>query len=141
MKKIIGLIIASVALAPLLMMRVSAQSGTSTPSTAQDTKTCVAIAVERRETAVSAAVDQFAAGFKSALAQRKNALIAALDVKNKKDRKTKIKNAMRSFREEKKAARKTFDDARKKAWEAFRADLKTCNVPHEDFGGVGEDNL
>lgn len=102
---------------------------------------CVKTAVQKRSTAVTVAVDAFAAAFKNALADRTNAVSAALDITNKKSRKNAMKNAAQTFRKTKKAARKTFDATRKSAWDGFRADMKNCGGNSDEHGNAGEDNL
>lgn len=121
---------------------VFAQSGTSTPAQQAPNASCAKAVVQKRDAAVTIAIDAFAASFKSALVNRTNAVSAALDITNKKSRKDTMKNAVQTFRKAKKAGRKTFDASRKSAWDAFRADMKNCGEANTDEqGNAGEDNL
>ena len=87
---------------------------------------CVRTAVEKRENALIAAWDKFAAAIRSAYETRKADLLAAWNIKDPKERRAAILKAWQKFRENKMAARKAWDEARRHIWEQFKKDRIAC---------------
>lgn len=102
-----------------------AQTPTPSPSPSP-ALSCVKAAVDKRETAIQSAMDTFHNSVKTALQNRKTALLAAWNITNTQQRKAAILKAWQTFRTEYKNAKKAFNDARKAAWTQFGADRKAC---------------
>ncbi len=95
---------------------------------------CMRTAVEKRENAIEAAWDKFAASIKSSLGTRKSELLTAWGITNRLERAKAINAAWAKFRTSRIAARKTLDGDRQAAWRQFIADRKVCGS-----GPTGED--
>lgn len=103
---------------------------------------CAKTAIEKRDNAIIAAIDAFAAAFKNIVTQRKAAVMAAFDKTNQKEYKNAVKNAIKTFRVAKKAARRAYNETRQQAHKTFGNEIKTCGENEGvDHGGAGEDNL
>lgn len=102
---------------------------------------CVRNAIEKRDTAVIAAVDAYATAVKSALSTRKDAEKAAWNLTDRTARRTALKAAQMTYRNSVRAARKAFRDARNSAWKQFRTDRKACggSAGSEELGSQGLD--
>jgi len=98
--------------------------------------TCVKAAVEKRETAIQNAFDNYSTAVKSALQTRKSELLSAWDIADRNQRRVAIKNAWNKFKEAKRIAAKNFNQARLSAWKQFTIDRKNCKVlpTNEDQG-------
>jgi hypothetical protein len=94
---------------------------------------CMKPAIDKRDTAISAAVDAFATSSKAVLSTRKAALMAAWDLTDVSARRTALSAAWKASREGMSSARKGLRDAKANAWKQFSTDRKAC-------GGQGEDS-
>jgi len=99
---------------------------TKSPKRVQLDSNCMIAAVEKRDTAIIAALDGFYGSAKAALTARKEALKAGWALPELKDKKTAIKKAWRDYRLALEKTRKDFRNARKAAWQQFRTDRKNC---------------
>ncbi len=90
---------------------------------------CIKTAVVKREDALIAGFDTYAAALKSARQIRRDALSAAWDKTVAIERRAAVKAADRAFSEATKVARKTWNETRRSIWNTFTADRKACNVP------------
>lgn len=97
-------------------------------------------AVEKRETAIIAALVTYTNAWKTSLETRKTELNTAWGITNNKDRRTAINAAWKKFREARKEQRRAFRDARKDAWKQFKTDAKACKVQNLDQQGESADN-
>ena len=115
-------------------------NSTSTPPTAEMI-ICIKNAIDKRDTAIIAGVDAFSTAVKNALSARKDALKAAWDKPDKKERQAALKAAWKAYKEAIKNARKDLKTARQNAWKTFNAERKSCNVREsEPGGGEGADS-
>jgi hypothetical protein len=89
---------------------------------------CIKAAVVKREDALIAGFDIYAAALKAARQVRKDSLSAAWDKTVPLERRAAVKAADKAFAESTKAARKTWNDARRSAWRTFDTDRKACNA-------------
>ena len=87
---------------------------------------CAQNAIEKRETAISSAVDQYATAWKAALSARKNALKDAVGLTDKKARKEAVKKAWEEYRKARRTVNKTFEVTKRDAWKQYRKDAKAC---------------
>ena len=94
--------------------------------------TCMANAIDKRETAIIAAVDSYNAAVKSALSTRKDALKAAWAQTDKGKRKSALKAAWDSFKGTWKNAAATLKNSREAAWKQFQTDVKACKTDTSD---------
>lgn len=97
--------------------------------------TCMASAVETRETALLSAWSELNDSLVSALTDRKTALIAAWNISSQSERSIALKTAWKDWKADKKAANTEFRKDRKAAWDAFKKTAKdTCrtSVPKEE---------
>lgn len=94
--------------------------------------TCMQEAVEKRDTAITAAWDKFSAAIKSALETRKAALKAAWGLRTKRERAVALAKAWKDWRTTVRSARQTFKNERKAAWQQFKVDRKKCRATGED---------
>jgi len=90
--------------------------------------TCVKAAVERRETAIQSALDNFYNSVKTALQTRKSDLSVAWTNSEKNARRTAIKTAWQNFKVSKNSAIQTFRKAKIAAWQQFKIDRKNCKA-------------
>lgn len=89
---------------------------------------CVKTAVEKREAAIQTAFDNFSVTIKSTLQTRKSELSAAWDIADRNERMKAVRNAWAKFKEAKRTAAKTFNQARLAAWKQFTIDRKACKA-------------
>lgn len=135
------------ALAAAIVLPVFAETrhnatGTQTQApTNQVNVACVQAAIEKRDTAIIAAVDAYATAVKSALSTRKDAEKAAWNLTDRNARRTALKAAQTTYRNSVRVARKAFRDARNSAWKQFRTDRKACggSTGSEEIGSQGLD--
>ncbi len=98
---------------------------------------CVKKAVEKRETTIQTAFDDFTTTIKSALQTRKNELLAAWDISERNERRIAIQNAWNKFREAKRTAIRTFNQARLTAWKQFTIERRACKaLPTNENPGI-----
>jgi hypothetical protein len=91
--------------------------------------TCMAAAVETRETALATAWGELTSGISSALSDRKTALIAAWNMSSATERTAALKTAWKEWKADKKALHTEFRKDRKAAWDAFKKTAKdSCKV-------------
>jgi len=107
---------------------VTAEDATSTPTKKTVDIVCVQKAIEKRESAVQTAFDVASDSIKSALQARKSALLAAWAITDNVQRKAAVKAAWAKFKQDRKAAQKTFKQTRDAAWKQFKTDRKACKV-------------
>ena len=87
---------------------------------------CVATALDTRDTAVIAAVTAFQNGNLAALNTRKTALLAAWTKTTKSELKSAISAAWKIYQASMKDLKKVNDTAKKSAWSVFVAAVKVC---------------
>jgi hypothetical protein len=87
---------------------------------------CIKTAVEKREKAIQAAMEEFNKSVKSDLKDREKALLAAWSITDVAKRRASIKSAWSTFNTSFKTDKKTFNDAVKAARTQFAADVKAC---------------
>lgn len=87
---------------------------------------CVKTAVEKKETAISAAYANYASGVLAALSTRKAGLISAYDKTTTKEIKATIKKSWNDYRSAIKIAKKDLQKAKKEAYKSFKAEIKAC---------------
>lgn len=128
----------SIALASLTLavtMPALAQDAASTPAPtptpvvrpAADLA-CMQMAVEKRDNAIIAAVDDYHTNLRSALETRRDALKTAWGLADRKTRRQAIWTAWIAFKKSRLAAKKTFQLAKKTAWNQFNTDRKICGA-------------
>ena len=88
--------------------------------------TCVQTSIDKRDTAMIAAVDAFNTATKSALATRLSALKAAWSISTAKERRVAINTAWITYNTALKTARTTFNSAKLSAWQTYQQEAKTC---------------
>lgn len=90
--------------------------------------TCMKLAIEKRENALIAAWETYAAKMKSAYETRKNELVAAWAISDAGQRQTAIKSAWSKFYETVKIARAEWNQLKRNAWTQFAQEAKTCKA-------------
>lgn len=91
--------------------------------------TCMAGAVETRETALASAWSELNSSIITALSDRKAALIAAWNLAPSADRTSALRTAWKEWKADKKAAHTEFRKDRKAAWDAFKKTAKdSCKM-------------
>lgn len=88
--------------------------------------TCISTAITKREAALIAGHDAYAAAIKTAYTNRSTALTAAWTKTDPKERRALVKAADRAFYDATKAARKSWNTARRTAWKTFETERKAC---------------
>lgn len=133
----------AVSVALLLGSVAPAFAATTTSSPATNKKvvdlTCMVSAVDKRDTAIAAAWDTYAAAIKLALQTRKDALKAAWGISDRTQRRAAIKAAWDAYAKSRREARSAFNTARKNAWNQFYKDRKACRGQGEDYSTSGLD--
>lgn len=100
---------------------------------------CMQTAVDKRDTAIMAAVDAYAVSVKTALTTRKDALKAAWALTDKAQRETASKAAWTAFSGTWKKASQSTKAARKAAWATFKTDAKACGQTGAEASGESTD--
>jgi hypothetical protein len=91
--------------------------------------TCMATAVETRESSLMTAWNELMTTITTALTERKTALVAAWGMSSASDRNRALTTAWKEWRADKKAAHAEFRKDRKAAWDAFKKTAKdTCKI-------------
>lgn len=90
--------------------------------------TCMKTAVEKRENAIIASKETSFASMDTAFKTRRDALKAAWDTTDAKDRREAINAAWKAFRDSHKAARTQLRTDDKALWSTFKTDAKQCKV-------------
>jgi hypothetical protein len=98
---------------------------------------CMQAAIEKRDTAIITAFDNYSSTVKNLLTIRKDELKAAWALTNKTARRTAIKAAWQKYSNGLKKAREEIKKAKKSAWKQFHIDERACRVSAGD-DGVGE---
>lgn len=88
---------------------------------------CMQAAVEKRDNAVMAGVDAYAAAAKSALAARRDALKAAWGLADAVQRKAALRAAEAAFKGTWRKAANALRSSKKAAWKQFYADRRACS--------------
>lgn len=105
------------------------QARKNASSTVSVNTTCMASAVETRETALASAWSELNTSLTSALSDRKTALIAAWNLSSATERSSALKAAWKEWKADKKSAHTEFRKDRKAAWDAFKKTAKdSCKV-------------
>lgn len=139
MKKLIGFALLAAFLTTAASgSLVSAQSATTTPPRPTIDVACIQAAIEKRDSALVASVDTYAASVKTALTTRKDALKAAWAKTGKQERRTAIKAAWKAYRNSVKSARRVFRDAKNAAWRQFHTDRRACKIVSSADDGTGQ---
>lgn len=118
---------------------VSADEATPTPTvsaTPGPRLACMQTAVAKRDGAIITAFGKFSSAITSALTVRKDALVAAWGISDKKARRQAIKAAWDAFRKSNQDARATLKSERTAAWKQFGVDAKACRITN--IGSEGE---
>ncbi|MBI3331731.1 hypothetical protein HYZ99_02110 [Candidatus Peregrinibacteria bacterium] len=97
---------------------------------------CMQTAIDKRDTAVIAAVTAQNTSWIRSLEVRKEALKTAWGLTDASARKTALKNAWSTYRASRKETRAKFRNDRKAAWKQFKTDAKACNAR-----GSGEEGM
>lgn len=97
---------------------------------------CMQTAVDKRDGSIIIAFGQFSTAITSALIVRKDALIAAWGINDRKARRQAIKTAWDAFRRSNHDARATLKSERTAAWKQFGVDAKGCRITN--IGTEGE---
>ncbi len=142
LKKIILASGLALSLAGSLAMPVFADTTTTTPPANPTLDVaCIQSAVDKRDTAIIAAVDAYHDAIKSALQTRLAALKTAWAITSRTDRRTALKNAWSAFTASQKLAAKNLKTAKKNAWTQFSTDRKACgkSAAADDNGTSGMD--
>ena len=124
------LIIGILALAPVLAFAQT--SGTTTipvVTNASSTQVdCIKASLDKRENALIAGHDVFAASIKSALQKRLENLKAAWSETDRKVRIAKRLEVWKTYRTDAQVAHTALRSVRNSAWKAFDSDMKACGV-------------
>ncbi|MFA6523588.1 MAG: hypothetical protein WCS85_04445 [Candidatus Peribacteraceae bacterium] len=136
-------IIVAVALASTMLVSTALATSSSSSSKPPIDSACVITALDKRDDAIIAAFDLYAASERTALVARMNALKSDWGITDATQRKAAIKDAWKTYRDSIKSANSTFRIARKEAWKQFKADAKVCKVslPVEESNGQSADSL
>lgn len=136
---VLGSLALSLAL-PVLAEDSKTATAPSKPAATIDA-VCMQTAVEKRDSAIIAAVDANAAAQKSALTVRKDALKAAWAITDRKARRTALRQAWNAFTKASRDARRTLRSADHAVWKQFYTDRKACGSAgaSEDPGTEGHD--
>lgn len=89
---------------------------------------CVKTAVEKRETAIIAAIDTYSTSVKASFEARKTALLVAWGITDTKARNIAIKNAFAKNKVAKRVATKIYKKARLITWQQFTKARIACNA-------------
>jgi hypothetical protein len=101
---------------------------TTTPVATTTQAMCVSAALEKRENALIAGHDAFAAAVKTALQNRLTGLKDAWSQTDKKVKQEKRQAAYKAFRTESQAAHTAMKTARNNSWKTFETDMRACGV-------------
>ncbi|MEK7137601.1 MAG: hypothetical protein AAB853_04945 [Patescibacteria group bacterium] len=108
----------------------SSSSSASSNSEKKNKKTidlaCVQGIIGKRDDAVLSAFATFSASMTQAFTTRRDALVSAWGMEDRKERKKALEAAWKAFKSSRKTAEKTFKEGKKAAWKTFNADRKTC---------------
>ncbi len=135
MKKFIIALLALPFLALSFTFPVRAETTTTTDNTTVTSGTvlaCMQTAVGKREDAIISAFSLFGTSMTANLTTRKNALMDAWKIANKKERNLAREAAWKAYRDSAEKAREALRSARKGAWDGFRTDRKACGSPATD---------
>src|SRR5438132_474628 len=131
MKKIVAITsFAVLACMTMASVAFAADVTTNTTGTTSSADTamlaCGATAVATREAAAQSAVTKLSTDWSAALQTRASDLTNAWKMTDRTAMKAAIKDAWKKYTMAQKAAKKTYNDARKAAWNKFSADWKMC---------------
>lgn len=121
------------------------KKGTTIMAFTAEQITCLKNALTKREDALIAGHTAYSTSIAKAFADRKTALIAAMD-KAPAERREAVRTADRAFKDATRTARKTWETTRRAAWMTFTTDRKACfpqttsqSVGSSDTGGSKSD--
>ncbi|MCR4274716.1 MAG: hypothetical protein NUW02_01550 [Candidatus Campbellbacteria bacterium] len=103
--------------------------------------TCMQTAVEKRENTIITAWDTLHTTATTALKARRDALVEAWKIEDRKERNAAIKAAWKSFKDAKKGMWRTWNSARKSAWKTFKTDAKACRATDTGSESESADNV
>lgn len=133
-KTLITLSVFAPALAFAQATTTAATTTAATSTTATNTVTiCMPAAIEKRENALIAAHDAYAAAVKTALTARMTGLKDAWSQTDRKVRIEKRNAAYKAFRTGMQTANNTLRTAKNASWKTFETDARACGVK-----GTGE---
>lgn len=114
-----------------------ADEATPTPTpTPKPGLACMQTAVSTRDGSIITAWGKFSSAITSALTVRKDALVAAWGINDRKSRRAAIRAAWNAFRGSNQSARATLKSERNSAWKQFAVDAKGCRITNT--GAEGE---
>lgn len=123
MKSFMGSLIA------LHLVLVGAAAAQTVP---QNIGPCMQSAIEARDAAIVGHFETYHTLGKSYLTARKDALKNAWTITDVDQRALSLKNAWKTYRQNLKVARQSFNVNRKAAWDQFRISAKACGVRGAD---------
>lgn len=103
---------------------------------------CPQNAIEKRDTAVIAALDTYHASMKTALTTRKDAVKAAWSKTTVKERNESRRAANEAFKTASRGAHNTLKTARTTSWNTYKTEMKACGLgagidqPGQVMGGL-----
>lgn len=106
----------------------------------QPSPACMQAAIDKRDNAIMASWTSFGTAGTSALTTRRDALKAAWNLTDRKERAKATAAAWSAFKTASRDARKTFNDGRRGAWKQFYTDRKACRAQGDDNSSEGMDS-
>ncbi len=89
---------------------------------------CMQDAVKKRDNAVITATGTYQTNWKTSLEKRRDSVVAAWSISEKRERKAKLNEAWKAYHSEKLSAWKTYAGTRMDSWKQYRTDRKACGV-------------
>lgn len=129
---------------PILLVSLSlgltVQAKGAPPTDPPERLTCIRQAVSVREASILSALDTYHTGWRSQIGLRRDALLGAWKIPDRKQRKQQIQQILNRYREQKRMLQKTFKDVRRSVWRQYKEAAKTCQVQPDDGSGEGMDS-
>ncbi len=135
---LVALSLAAPAFAAEVEVDASVKAEVRAQVTARDLA-CMQTAIEKRENAIIAGLENYTLAWKTSLQTRRDELRAAWGMTDKDARRNAVNAAWKKFRESRVTQRRAFKEARKNAWKQFRTDSKACKVTNTETGGEALD--
>ncbi len=130
--------------APILLVSLSfglaVQAKEAPPTDPPERLTCIRQAVSVREASILSALDTYHSGWRSQIGLRRDALLKAWQIPDRKQRKQKIQQILNRYREQRRMLQKTFKDVRRSVWRQYKEAAKSCGLPADDGSGEGMDS-
>ena len=103
--------------------------------------TCMQNAVEKRDNALVVAVDAYHTSVRGALLARRDALQAAWEKTERKERRAALKAAWQTYKETRATAGKALKEIKRASWQTYKIDWKACGYSgaSDDKTGAGVD--